>query len=312
MNLRQLRYIDEIARRDLNISAVAAALHTSQSGISKQLQLFEAELGSELFVRSRNRLSAITPVGHRIIAIARNIIAEVASIEATSRDLVAESGGPLVIATTHTQARYVLPEILKSFIARFPRVTLTLRHGDPAQIAALVRAGEADIGVTTDTPGPRRDLLIVPCRRFGRIVVTPRGHELLRCGRLTLKAIAQYPLVTYEPAFTGRTQVMKAFAREGLQPTIVLSAIDADVIKTCVEHGLGIAVLSEVTYDRERDTGLGAIPAGHLFEASNSHVVLHRQRQLRQYAYDFVELCAPRWNGAVRARLRSQGGKRTR
>ena len=298
MNLRQLRYISEIAKRGLNISAVASALHTSQPGISKQVRLLEVELGAEIFVRSSNRLSSITPLGQKIIGMAQNVIAEISNIKAASGDIEQEKSGPLVIATTHTQARYVLPEIMKRFTLHDPKVQLTLRHGHPSLIAELLLSGEADIGVTTETAQHLRELLVLPCRRFQRVVIVPHGHKLLDKKRLTLKALAEYPLVTYEPAFTGRRQLEKAFEREGLRPRLVLSAIDADVIKSCVEHGLGIAVLSEVTYDQSRDSELCAIPAGHLFEPSITSIVIHRHRYLRRYAYDLIEMCAPPWSRA--------------
>jgi LysR family transcriptional regulator, cys regulon transcriptional activator len=298
MNLRQLRYISEIAQRGLNISAVASALHTSQPGISKQVRLLETELGAEIFVRSSNRLSGVTPLGQKIIGMAQNVIAEISNIRVASRDLEQERSGSFVIATTHTQARYVLPEIMKRFTLRYPKVQLTLRHGDPSRISELLLSGEADIGVTTETAKHLRELLVLPCRRFQRVVIVPRGHELLNKKRLTLKLLAKYPLVTYEPAFTGRRQLEKAFEREGLKPTLVLSAIDADVIKSCVEHGLGIAVLSEVTYDKSGDFKLCALPAGHLFEPSVTNIVIHRHRYQRRYVYDFIEMCAPPWSRA--------------
>jgi len=298
MNLRQFRYISEIAKHDLNVSAAASALHTSQPGISKQVKLLETELGAEIFVRSSNRFSGITPLGQKIIGMARNIITEAANIKAASEDLKQEQSGLLVIATTHTQARYVLPEIMKCFSVRYPKVQLTLRHGDPTGISELLLSGKADIGVTTETAQHLRELLVLPCRRFQRVVIVPRGHELLNRKRLTLKVLAEYPLVTYEPAFTGRRQLEKAFEREGLKPKLVLSAIDADVIKSCVEHGLGIAVLSEVTYNQNVDSGLCSIPAGHLFEPSVTCIAIDRQRYLRRYAYDFIEMCAPPWNRA--------------
>jgi len=298
MNLRQLRYISEIAKRGLNISAVASALHTSQPGISKQIKLLEAELGAEIFVRSSNRLSGITPLGQKILGMAQNVIAEISNIKAASGDLKQETSGPLVIATTHTQARYVLPEIMKRFTLRYPKVQLTLRHGDPSRISDLLLSGEADIGVTTETAEHLRELLVFPCRRFQRVVIVPRGHELLNKKRLTLKLLAKYPLVTYEPAFTGRRQLDNAFTREGLKPKLVLSAIDADVIKSCVKHRLGIAVLSEVTYEQSADSDLCAIPAGHLFAPSITSIVVHRHRYLRRYTYDFIEMCAPCWTRA--------------
>jgi LysR family cys regulon transcriptional activator len=303
MNLRQLRYISEIARRDLNISTVASTLHTAQSGISKQLKLLEDELGVRIFVRARGRLSAFTEEGARIVEFANRALDEIDNLYSVSRERKRPASRTLVIATTHTQARYVLPEVLKRYASRHPTVRINLRHGDPAQIAALVAAGEADIGVTTDTGDNVKDLLALPYRKMKRVVIVPRGHPLLERKHLTLKALARYPLVTYEPQFTGRRELMRAFEREGLTPTLFVSAIDADVIKTCVEQGLGIAVLSEVTYDPERDTRLRAIAAGTLFEPSTTSVLLHRRRHLQQHGYDFVETCAPAWTKAQVQRM---------
>ncbi|MDB5866915.1 MAG: transcriptional regulator [Betaproteobacteria bacterium] len=303
MNLRQLRYISEIVRRDLNISTVAVALHTAQPGISKQVRLLEDELGVPIFVRSRGRLSALTEEGARIVELANRALDEIDNIHSVGRERRRPASRTLVIATTHTQARYVLPEILKRYAHRHPTVRINLRHGDPAQIAALVASGEADIGVTTGTGDNVKDLLALPYRKMKRVVIVPRGHPLLQRKRLTLKALARYPLVTYEPQFTGRRELMRAFEREGLTPTLFVSAIDADVIKTCVEQGLGIAVLSEVTYDPERDTGLRAIAAGTLFEPSTTSVLLHRRRYLQQHAYDFVETCVPAWTKAQVQRM---------
>lgn len=308
MNLRQLRYITEIARRDLNISAAAAALHTSQPGISKQVKLLETELGMDIFMRAGNRLSSITADGERIIAYARSALDEIGNIEAVSHERKRPNVGTLTIATTHTQARYVLPEVMKAFAGRHPKVCMTLRHGDPGQIAELVAGGGADIGVTTDVPRDRAELLALPCRHFERVVIVPRGHKLLRATRLTLKVLAQCPLITYEPQFTGRRELIRAFEKEGLSPTLFVSAVDADVIKTCVEQGLGIAVLSEVTFDPDKDTGLRAIPAKHLFAPSTTSLLVHRKRYLQQYAYDFIEMCSPPWSKSrvQRAAARSQ------
>ncbi|OFW30244.1 MAG: hypothetical protein A3H97_00420 [Acidobacteria bacterium RIFCSPLOWO2_02_FULL_65_29] len=296
MNLRQMQYICEIARRDLNISSVAAALHTNQPGISKQVKLLETELSGEIFVRSRNRLSGITPLGQRVIVMAQTIVNEMANIKTISRDVVQERSGALVIAVTHTQARYVLPEVIKSFAARYPRVRITMRHADPARIVEMLRSGDADIGITTNDSPKLREIMVLPCREFQRVVIVPRGHELLGSKRVTLKELARYPLVTYESAFTSREVVVRAFAKQGLEPKVVLSAIDADVIKTCVEQGLGIAVLSEVTLDPQRDLNICAIPAGHLFDPSVTKIWLCRNRYIRRYTYDFIEMCAPRWS----------------
>lgn len=295
MNLRQLRYIAEIAQHDLNISAVAAALHTSQSGISKQVKLLESELGIEIFVRSRSRLRGTTPQGQRVIEYASRALEEISNIHALSEER--KLPGRVTIATSHTQARYVLPAIMKRFSARYPKVRISVLHGDPAQIAELVRSGRADIGVSTES-ARLSELLTLPYRRFERVVIVPRGHALLGMKRLTLKALARYPLVSYEPQYSGRRDVVKAFEAAGITPQMTVSATDADVIKTYVEQGLGVAVLSEVTFDQTRDAGLRAIRAGHLFAASTTTLLLHRTRYLHQRAYDFVEMCLPKWTRA--------------
>jgi LysR family cys regulon transcriptional activator len=312
MNLRQMEYVCEIAKRDLNISSAASALRTNQPRISKQVKLLEAELGVEIFMRSRNRLSGITPHGQKIIAMAQTIVNESANIRAVSRDVVQESSGSLVIAVTHTQARYVLPEVIKRFSSRYPKVRMTMRQADPTRIVDMLLSGDADIGVTTNDPPPLRELVVFPCRESERLVIVPAGHPLLQSRRLTLKELARHPLVTYESAFASREIIVSAFAKQGLEPHVVLSAIDADVIKTCVEQGLGVAVLSAVTFDPLHDQKLRAIPASHLFEPSITKIWLCRNHYIRRYTFHFIEMCAPgltRSNvehamGSMRARAR--------
>lgn len=296
MNLRQLQYICEIAKRDdLSISAAAAALHSNQPGISKQLKLLEDELGITIFSRGRNRLAGITQEGEQILAHAQAILNEVGSIRAIGKERMLDNAGPLVVAVTHTQARYVLPSVVKAFSKRYPKVRITMRHADPQRIAQMLASGEADLGVTTNDAPELANLVVLPVRKFNRVVVVPRAHPLTRSKRLTLKQLASHPLVTYEPAFTSREVVLHAFSKAGLEPKVVISAIDGDVIKTCVEQGLGYAVLSEVTLDPRRDTNLRALPAGHLFPPSITCIWLSRQRYVRGYTYEFIEMCAPRW-----------------
>jgi LysR family transcriptional regulator, cys regulon transcriptional activator len=298
MNLRQMRYICEIARRDLNISAAATALHTNQPGISKQVRLLERELGIEIFLRSRNKLSGITPHGQRIIAVAQNIVNDIANLKALGQEVAEEKSGPLVIAGTHTQVRYVLPGVIREFTSRYPKVRITLHHASPERIVEMLLSGDADLGVTTNAPPKLAEIVALPCRRFRRIVVVPKGHKLLGSRRITLRQLARYPLITYESTLTLGKVVAKAFEKEGLEPNLVLTSIDADVIKTCVEQGLGIAVLSEVTFDPQRDVNLAAILAEHLFESSVTKIWLCRHHYMRRYAYDFIEMCAPRWSRA--------------
>jgi LysR family cys regulon transcriptional activator len=295
MNLRQLRYICEIAKRSLNISATAAALHTNQSGLSKQIKLLEDELKTQIFIRSKNRLTGITPGGKMIIARAQTIMNEVMSIQAGCDDESNTETGIIVIAVTHTIARYILPPIIKQFSAANPGMQISMRHANPAQIVDMVLAGDADIGMTTNEPPKTRDILALPCLQSRKILIVPPDHKLLKNKPLTLADIAKYPLVAYEPGFSTRQDSLSAFEKANLAPKIALSAIDADVIKSCVELGLGIAIVSEVTFDSKKDAGLRAIPAGHLFEPSTTKIFLSRQRYLRKSIFSFIETCNSRW-----------------
>lgn len=310
MNLRQLRYIAEIADRELNISAAAAALHTSQPGISKQVRLLENELGIEIFERSRSRLTRITAEGRRVVHYARRALSEIANIHALSQARAA--GSTLTIATSHTQARYVLPPIMKQFAAGHPKVRISVLHANPADIAALVRSGQVELGVSTEGARGTKELLAVPYRSYERIVVVPAGHQLLRMEKVTLKALSRHPLVTYEPPFTGRRDIVRAFQKHGLSPRMLVTATDADVIKAYVEQGLGVAVLSEVTFDPVRDNGLHAIRAGHLFPPSTTYLLLHRKRPLHRATYDFVETCVPDWTRARIQEAARESGRESR
>lgn len=298
MNLRQLRYIVEIAQQGLNISNVAASLHTSQPGISKQVALLEEELGFDIFSRSRSRLIGTTSEGQKVIGFAQKALEEISNIQRASQEYKRPDNHVISIATSHTQARYVLSEIMKNFATRCPNVQIRLRLGNPAQIAELVLSGQADIGVTTDATDRIKELMTLPYRHFERVVITPRGHELLQSKRITLKMLTKYPLIAYEPQFTGWHAVINAFKAEGLTPRVFVSAIDADVIKTCVEQGMGIAVLSEVTFDSKRDTALRTIHVGRMFAPATTSFLLHRKRFLPQYTYDFIEICLPAWTKA--------------
>ncbi|GAA4342012.1 CysB family HTH-type transcriptional regulator [Pigmentiphaga soli] len=299
MNLQQLRFICEIADARLNISQAARTLHVHQPGISKQVQALEDELGFRIFERRGSRLSGITADGAKILTMAQNIMAEVRNIKAISQAASGQHTDPLVIAATHTQARYVLPDIVGRFAARYPDVRVILRHSDPARMLELVRSGGADIGVSTDEPSAMKGLVSLPCRSFAKQVIVPHGHPLLDAGQPTLASLARYPLVTYDPMFTAGRQIMAAFDRAGIEPTLSVIAIGADVIKTYVEKGLGIAVLSEASFDAERDVGLRAIPAGDLFEPSTTRIFLRSNQYLQPHQYEFIEMCGPRWTRAA-------------
>lgn len=296
MNLQQLRFICEIANARLNISHAAKALHLNQPGISKQVHALEDELGFRIFERRGSRLSGITPEGARILSMAQNVMAEVRNIRSVSQEFSGQHA-EVVIAATHTQARYVLPDIVGRFAERYPNVRLILRHSDPARMVEMVRSGAADLGVSTDEPENMLDLVSLPCRSFAKQVIVPRGHPLLDIdpARLTLQRLAKYPLVTYDPMFTAGRQILAAFEKAGLEPTLAVIAIGADVIKTYVEKGLGIAILSEASYDPVRDVGLRAIPAGELFEASTTRIFVRSDQYLLAPQYEFIEICGPQW-----------------
>jgi LysR family transcriptional regulator, cys regulon transcriptional activator len=293
MTLQQLRYFREIARRDLNISRAAAALHVTQPGLSRQLRLLETELGVELFVRNRTRLVRLSEAGLEILAMAERTLDSAQSIKTVSREHSSQREGALTIATTHTQARYALPGVLRRFVARYPAVQLSLRQGTPAEVSYLVATGHADLSIATEPVEPADAVVMLPCHKLQRIVLTPKGHPLLKAKRLTLEKLAAFPLITYDYAFIGRSKTLGAFEEKGIRPHIALNAIDADVIKTYVEFGLGIAIVPDIAFDPARDTRLRAIDARHLFEPNTIHIGIRRNHYLRGYMFAFIEMFAP-------------------
>jgi LysR family transcriptional regulator, cys regulon transcriptional activator len=298
MKLQQLRYTCEVARRGLNVSAAADALHTSQPGISKQIKSLEDELGIEIFVRHGKRIAAVTEPGKTVLAIAERILAEAANMKRAGEEFANEKLGTLTVATTHTQARYALPKAVAAFKKRYPDVHLVLHQGNPTQICEMVRAGEADLAIATESIAEYPELVSLPCYQWNRCVVVPPGHALLKAKPLTLEAIAQFPVVTYDFAFAGRSLINKAFEKRGLAPNVVLTALDSDVIKTYVELGLGVGIVAQMGFDAKRDRGLHALDASHLFESSTTRLGIKRGAWLRGFAYDFIELFAPRLSRA--------------
>lgn len=296
MTLRQLMYICEIARQSLNISAAAAVLHTNQSAVSKQLKLLEEELGTLIFIRSKSRLTGITPQGQAILARARVIVSEALSIKMSCQSLSIRKGEPLVLAVTHTQARYFIPRVVATFRSRYADTPITMKDAGPAQVVELVLSGEADVGVAVIDPPAQRDLAVLPCPPVEKVVVVPRGHPLLRMKRLSHADLAQYPLIMQQPGSTTAKQLMSAFERAHCAPHVILHATDADVIKNYVAMGAGIAILSSSSFDETADRKLRAIAAGHLFEPSVTNMFLSRARFLQRSAFDFIELCNPAWS----------------
>ena len=293
MNLQQLRYLCAIVDHGLNVSDAAEALFTSQPGISKQVRLLEDELGIQVFVRRGKRLSALTPAGHAVVATARRALREIENLKRVGAEYRSEDAGTLAIATTHTQARYVLPRVIRDFAARYPKVKVLLHQGNPLQVAQQTSSGEADVGIATEALATFPDLVTLPCYEWNRCVLAPRRHPLTKVSPLTLAALARYPIITYDFAFTGRSQINAAFDAQGLLPNVVLTALDADVIKTYVELGMGVGIVAQMAYDPDRDTALERLDASHLFASSTTRLALRRDVFLRGYVYDFIAGFAP-------------------
>ena len=293
MNLQQLRYLNEIVRCELNISDAAAALYTSQPGVSKQIKLLEEELGLDIFVRNGKRIVAITDPGKEVLDIARRVLHETDNLRQVGQEFKRQDSGALTIATTHTQARYALPQVVKAFTQAYPEVKLGLHQGSPTQIAEQVLSGAVDIGIATESLALYDELVTLPCYEWHHCVVVPPKHPLLDEKRLTLKKLAQYPIITYDFAFTGRNKINQAFSEAGLEPNIALTAIDADVIKTYVELGLGVGIVAQMAFIPDRDRHLRMIDAGHLFQPSTTRVAIRQNQYLRGFGYHFIELFAP-------------------
>ena len=293
MKLQQFRYLVEVERRGLSVSAAAEALFTSQPGVSKQIGLLEEELGVTIFERTGKRLGGITAPGQILLAMARRILSEAQNMKRVGEDYAAESSGMLSIATTHTQARYTLPSVIQRFVQRHPEIRLHIQQGSPLQVAAWVLDGGADLGVATEALDRHAELLTLPCFQWAHLVVTPSGHPLQARQPLTLAALAEYPLITYDATFTGRSHIDRAFERQNLRPNVMLTAIDSDVIKTYVGLGLGVGIIAEMAFDPTRDEALAAIRASHLFEGNTTRLAFRRDAWLRAYEYDFMELLAP-------------------
>lgn len=306
MNLQQLRYIREVVRQNLSISLASDALHTSQSGVSRQIQLLEEELKLEIFQRNGKRLVCITEPGQIILHLAERVLRDLESIKRVCEDFTRTDTGSLSIATTHTQARYFLPEAVRHFMQEYPGVSLNIHQGNPVQVTAQVVSGEADIGIATEAIGTSEDLICIPCYQWNRCLVLPEDHPLLAQEPLTLAKIASYPMITYDFSVTGGSQVKATFERAGVEPNIVLTAIDADVIKTYVNLGLGVGLLASMAYDPDRDDNLKMIDVSALFPVSTTYLGVRRDAFLRDYVYDFISLLIPSLDGkAVRKLLKT-------
>lgn len=293
MNFQQLRSVREAVRRGFNLTEVAQALHTSQPGVSRQIRELEDELGIEIFVRAGKRLTGLTPPGEAVLPIVERLLGDADNLRRAGADYARQDHGPLSIAATHSQARYALPTAVRDFRASYPGVQLQLHQGSPKQVAQMLLEGEADIGIATEALAHYDELLALPCYRWTHAVVVPPGHPLLDGGPLTLQRLAGFPLITYDAGYTGRSHIDEAFAQHGLTPSLALTAMDADVIKTYVELGLGVGIVASIAFDPERDRTLRALDARHLFQVNLTRLAVRRGTWLRGYAYAFIEQFAP-------------------
>ena len=292
MNFQQLRIVMETVRQNFNLTEVAEVLYTSQPGVSKYIKDLEDELGVELFIRKGKRFVGLTEPGKELIGIVERLLLDAQNIKQLAEQFTQRDEGELVIATTHTQARYALPKVVKAFKESFPRVHLVLHQGSPAEIASMLKSGEADIGIATEALEGAEDVATFPYYQWHHAIVVPEGHPLQSAEKLTLEQIAEYPIITYHKGYTGRTQLDKTFADAGVKPDIVMSALDADVIKSYVELGLGIGIVASMAYFAERDTGLRMPKSEHLFRLNTTLIGVRKGSFLRGFAYRFIELCS--------------------
>ncbi|APW41190.1 CysB family HTH-type transcriptional regulator [Rhodoferax saidenbachensis] len=294
MNFQQLRSVRETVRCGFNLTEVALMLHTSQPGVSRQIRELEEELGVDIFVRAGKRLTGLTPPGKDLLPIVERLLLDAENLKRAGQDYSTQMEGQLSVAATHSQARYALPHVVKDFRDKFPKVTLHLHQGSPKQVAAMLLSGEADIGVATEALADYAQLVTLPCYRWTHSIVVPPGHPLLdQQEPVTLQQLAQYPIITYELGYTGRSHIDNAFAAHDLQPEVVLTAMDADVIKTYVELGMGVGIVASVALDADRDKNLRILDAGHLFQVNVTRLGLRRGAWLRGYAYSFIETFVP-------------------
>jgi len=293
MNLHQLRFVREAVRQNFNLTEAAKALFTSQPGVSKAIIELEEELGVDIFTRHGKRIRGLTEPGRAVLKSVELIMQEIDGLKRIGKEYAAQDSGSFTIATTHTQARYALPKVVQAFMQKYPKVRLSLLQGNPKQIAEMVMRDQADLVIATESIAGFDGLISLPCYQWEHVVVVPPEHPLLKLKNVTLEEIAHYPLVTYDSAFAGRSKIDHAFQLRDLKPDVLLEAIDADVIKTYVELGMGIGIIAGMAFDAERDKHLRAIPVGHLFGMNVSRVAIKQGAYLRSYIYTFIELLNP-------------------
>ncbi|AVH14567.1 CysB family HTH-type transcriptional regulator [Acinetobacter indicus] len=292
MNFQQLRIIRETVRQNFNLTEASAALYTSQSGVSKHIKDLEDELGVQLFIRKGKRLLGLTEPGQALLGIVERMLVDADNIKRLADDFNKVDEGTLTIATTHTQARYVLPPIVNLFKKEFPKVHLILQQASPVEIAEMLLQGEADIGIATESLTTEENLASVPYYTWQHSIITPQNHPLAHKAEISIQDLAEYPIITYHGGFTGRSKIDKAFEDAGIDVDIVMSALDADVIKTYVELGMGVGVVNNVAYDQERDYRLKQIETD-IFGLNTTWLAVRKGHLLRGYGYEFISLCSP-------------------
>ena len=296
MNLHQLRFVREAVRQNYNLTDAAKALFTSQPGVSKAIIELEEELGVDIFTRHGKRIRGLTEPGRLVLQSVELIMQEIESLKRIGKEYAAHDSGSFTIATTHTQARYMLPKVVQAFMQKYPKVRLSLLQGNPKQIADMVKSDQADLAIATEAITTIDGLITLPAYQWEHVVVAPPEHPLFKSRAISLEEIASYPIITYDAAFAGRSKIDHAFSLRALTPDVLLEAIDADVIKTYVELGMGIGIIAGMAFDAERDRGLRAIPVGHLFGINTSRVAIKQGAYLRSYVYTFIELLTPTLN----------------
>ena len=293
MKLQQLRCVYQIVQNDFNISKAAEFLHTSQPGVSKQIQLLEDEIGIKIFQRNGKRLTGLSDAGNDLFESISEIIREVSNIKNISHEYEKDDTGTFTIATTHTQARYKLPKVVEAFVKKYPKINLNIHQGDPSQVTEQILKGDADVGIATESIGHNDNIICIPCYSWNRILVFPKNHALMNIEEIKLQDIASYPMITYDYAFTGSTIVSEVFKDAKISPNIMLTAIDADVIKTYVELNLGVGLIAEMAYDKNKDSSLGSRDVSHLFPTSTTYIGIRKETFVRGFVYAFIKMFTP-------------------
>ena len=293
MKLQQLRCVYQIVQNKFNISKAAESLHTSQPGVSKQIQLLEDEVGIKIFQRNGKRLTGLSDAGNALYKSILEIIREVSNIKNISNEYEKDDTGIFTIATTHTQARYKLPKVVEAFVKQYPKINLNIHQGNPSQVTEQILKGDADVGIATESIGQNNNIICIPRYSWNRVLVFPKNHSLMKVKEITLQDIASYPLITYDYAFTGSTIVSEVFKVANISPNIMLTAIDADVIKTYVELDLGVGLIAEMAYDKNKDSALESRDVSHLFPISTTFIGIRKDTFVRGFVYDFIKMFTP-------------------